>query len=199
VPANVIEQNVPAGSASTVIYSSVMHEVHSYTGYDVTQIDRALRNAFVELAPGGHVLIRDGISPAPATWRLSLLTPLAQQTFERFATEFRHGAGVRFERLSPTEVRLSAHDANEFLCKKDYLKNWHIEVHEEFGVLTLPQWRGALERAGFLPLHLAEYVNAWIAANRYEGSVALHDEAGQRLPWPATNCVVVGVKTGLKL
>jgi SAM-dependent methyltransferase len=171
-----------------------MHEVHSYSGYDVTQIDRALGNAFIELKPGGQLLIRDGISPAPASWRLKLLTVQARDTFERFAKEFRHERGVRFERLAPDEVRLSSHDANEFLCKKDYLKNWHIEVHEEFGVLTLPQWRAALERAGFVPVHLAEYVNEWIATHRYQGSVELRDEGGALLGWPATNCVVIGRK-----
>jgi SAM-dependent methyltransferase/nicotinamide mononucleotide adenylyltransferase len=191
---NVIDRNVAPGSATTVIFSSVMHEVHSYTGYDVTKIDEALKNAFAELAPGGHVLVRDGVSPPPATWRLELLTDLARDTFERFAKEFRHGKGVAFERVGERTVRLSAHDANEFLCKKDYLKNWHIEVHEEFGPLTLDGWREALERAGFAPLHLAEYVNAWIATNRYAGSAALFDDAGHPLPWPATNCVVVGRK-----
>ena len=191
---NVIDRNVAPGTATTVVYSSVMHEVHSYSGYDVTQIDRALGNAFAELAPGGHVLVRDGISPPPATWRLELLTPLARETFERFAKEFRHGKGVAFERVGERTVRLSSHDANEFLCKKDYLKNWHIEVHEEFGPLTLDGWREALTLAGFAPLHLSEYVNGWIAANRYEGTVALTDDAGHPLPWPATNCVVVGRK-----
>lgn len=191
---NVIDRNVAPGSATSVIYSSVMHEVHSYLGYDVTQIDRALGNAFTELAPGGHVLVRDGISPEPATWRLELLTDQARETFERFAKEFRHGKGVRFERLGERTVRLSSHDANEFLCKKDYLKNWHIEVHEEFGPLTLDGWRDALSRAGFMPLHLVETVNPWIVSHRYEGSVALTDDSGHPLPWPATNCVVVGRK-----
>ncbi|MEW5739876.1 MAG: methyltransferase [Myxococcota bacterium] len=191
---NVIERNVAPGSATTVIYSSVMHEVHSYSGYQLKEIDRALSNAFAELGPGGHVLVRDGVSPPPATWRLELLTDATRGTFERFATEFRHGKGVSFERLGERVVRLSSHDANEFLCKKDYLKNWHIEVHEEFGPLTLDGWRDALVRAGFEPVHLSEYVNSWIAANRYQGTVAVFDDAGKPLPWPATNCVVVGKK-----
>jgi hypothetical protein len=93
-------------------------------------------------------------------------------------------------------VRLSSHDANEFLCKKDYLKNWHIEVHEEFGPLTLEGWREALKRTGFEPLHLSEYANEWIVKNRYEGTVEVLDDAGQPLPWPATNMVVVGQKPG---
>lgn len=191
---NVIDRNVAPGSATTIVYSSVMHEVHSYSGYDVTQIDRALGNAFTELSPGGHVLVRDGVSPKPATWRLELLTEQVRDTFERFAKEFRHGKGVAYERLGERTVRLTAHDANEFLCKKDYLKNWHIEVHEEFGPLTLDGWRDALVRAGFMPLHLVETVNPWIVSHRYEGAVALFDDEGHPLPWPPTNCVVVGRK-----
>ncbi len=191
---NVIDVCVPPASASTVIFSSVMHEVHSYSGYRPSEIDRALRNAWTELEPGGHVLIRDGVSPEPARWRLELLDDATRATFERFAKEFRQGQGVSFVRVSPSIVEVSSHDANEFLCKKDYLKNWHIEVNEEFGPLTLAEWKGALERAGFTPLHLEETRNAWIVKNRYEGTVRVTDLHGGALPWPATNCVVVGTK-----
>ncbi|MDX2012600.1 MAG: methyltransferase domain-containing protein [Myxococcaceae bacterium] len=191
---NVIDVCVPAGSATTVIFSSVMHEVHSYSGYDVTAIDRALVNAHTELAPGGHVLIRDGVSPPHATWRLELLTEATRETFHRFASEFRQGRGVRFTRLGDGLVELSSHDANEFLCKKDYLKNWHIEVHEEFGPLTLAGWGEALGRAGFEPVHLEETRNPWIVKHRYEGTARVMDAEGRPLPWPATNCVVVGRK-----
>lgn len=191
---NIIERNVAPGSASTVIYSSVMHEVHSYSNYQRAEIDRALSNCFEELQPGGRVLIRDGVSPEPATWRLRWLDGALNERFERFAREFCHGRGAKFERLGADTVRLSSHDANEFLCKKDYLKNWHIEVHEEFGPLTLREWGRALERAGFVAKHLSEYANGWIVKHRYEGQVELLDDAGARLPWPATNMIVVGEK-----
>ncbi|MGV3620984.1 MAG: methyltransferase domain-containing protein [Archangium sp.] len=191
---NIIERNVEPGSATTVIYSSVMHEVHSYSNYRREEIDRALRNCFEELKPGGRVLIRDGVSPPPATWRLRLLDSATNDVFERFAREFCHGRGAKFERLTADEVQLSSHDANEFLCKKDYLKNWHIEVHEEFGPLTLDGWSEALERTGFRPLHTAQYANVWIVNHRYEGKVEVLDAQGRKLPWPATNMVVVGEK-----
>ncbi|MER2559599.1 MAG: methyltransferase domain-containing protein [Myxococcaceae bacterium] len=191
---NVIDVCVPPGTASTVIFSSVMHEVHSYSGYKTSEIDRALVNAFTELAPGGHLLMRDGVSPEPATWRLELLDQQTRDTFLRFAKEFRQGQGARFTRLSDSIVELSSHDANEFICKKDYLKNWHIEVHEEFGPWTLAEWKAGLERAGFEPMHLEETRNAWIVKNRYEGKVRVTDTAGVVVPWPATNCVVVGRK-----
>lgn len=189
---NVIERNVPPGSASTVIFSSVMHEVYSYSGYSLQAVDRALASAASELRPGGRLVIRDGVSPGEGTWRLQLRTPASRDIFTRFASEFRHGRGVAFERLSDDTVRLSAHDANEFLCKKDYLEHWHIEVHEEYGAHTLAGWGEALGRAGFEVLHLGAITNPWIVAHRYEGQVALTDDAGRPLPWPATNCVVVG-------
>ncbi len=189
---NVIDVCVPKGTATTVIFSSVMHEVHSYSDYRREEIDRALVNACAELAPGGHVLIRDGVSPPPATVRLELLTTQTQDTFERFAREFKRGQGARFARITEAVVELSSHDANEFLCKKDYLTNWHLEVNEEFGPLTLEQWRAALTRAGFEPLFLEQTVNPWIVEHRYQGTVRLTDVAGAPLPWPATNVVAVG-------
>ncbi len=198
VRGNVADANVGPGAATTVIFSSVMHEVHSYSGYRREEVARALRSAFGELAPGGRLLVRDGVSPHPATWRLALHTAAAREAFERFAVEFKHGEGAPHERLASGEVRLSSHLANEFLCKKDYQQNWHIEVHEEFGPFTLPGWREALVAAGFLPLHLRELVNPWIATHRYEGQVGLSDDDGRALNWPATNCVVVGQKPEAK-
>jgi ubiquinone/menaquinone biosynthesis C-methylase UbiE/nicotinamide mononucleotide adenylyltransferase len=192
VQGNVIDQNVASESASTVIFSSVMHEVHSYTGYKTSEIHRALRNAHKELKPGGVVIVRDGVSPDPATWRMKFLKPELIQIFNRFAKEFRHGQGVKFQQIDSVTVELSSHDANEFICKKDYQTNWHIEVHEEFGPLTLSQWKEALRVNMFNIVHAQEYVNEWIRVNRYEGSVQLTNTNGTPVPWPASNIVVVG-------
>jgi ubiquinone/menaquinone biosynthesis C-methylase UbiE/nicotinamide mononucleotide adenylyltransferase len=194
VQGNVIDQNVKADSASCIIYSSVMHEVHSYSGYLTSKIDTALANAFVELQAGGVVLVRDGVSPPPARWRLRFLKPELRPIFLRFATEFCHGRGVAFESVDEHTVELTSHDANEFICKKDYQKNWHIEVHEEFGPLTLTQWKAALLHAGFEMLHASEYVNEWILRNRYLGEIEITDLLGVPVPWPATNCLLAARK-----
>jgi hypothetical protein len=124
------------------------------------------------------VLIRDGVSPGPQPVLLQLLTPQVRGTFERFAREFKHGQGAAHQRVSADTVRISAHLANEFICKKDYLKN-----------------REALVRAGLSPIHVKGTRNPWIAANRYAGQVALFDEAGAPLPFFDTNCVVVGERS----
>ncbi len=192
---NIIEQNVEAGTASTVIFSSVTHEIYSYSDYSRAALDKAFANAAKELAPGGHVLARDGVSPGEQPWRMKFLRPDVADVFRRFAAEFKHGQGAAFERLSDDEVRLSAHLANEFICKKDYQKNWHIEVHEEYGAHTLAGYAASLERAGLEVVSVTGYVNPWIAQHRYEGSVALVDDAtGKPVGWPDTNAIVVGRK-----
>jgi ubiquinone/menaquinone biosynthesis C-methylase UbiE/nicotinamide mononucleotide adenylyltransferase len=187
-------QELPDDSATTVIFSSVMHEIYSYSGYDLSQIDRALASAFRELASGGRVLMRDGVSPPPARWRLKLLDQPTREAFRRFAAEFKRGRGAPYRKLEDGWLLLDAHLVNEFLCKKDYQTNWHIEVHEEYGALTLEGWGDALERAGFRVLSLKEYCNDWIVEHRYLGHSLLTDEEGTELPWPATNAVVVGEK-----
>lgn len=192
---NIIEQNVPSGTATTVVFSSVTHEIYSYSDYSRAALDTAFANAAKELAPGGHVLVRDGVSPGEQPWRMKFLTPEAAAVFTRFAAEFKHGQGAVHERLSADEVRLTAHLANEFICKKDYQKNWHIEVHEEYGAHTLAGYAAAMERAGLEVVSCTGYVNPWIAQHRYAGSVALWDDAtGKGLGWPDTNAIVVGRK-----
>jgi SAM-dependent methyltransferase/nicotinamide mononucleotide adenylyltransferase len=190
------DQQLPDGSADSVIFSSIMHEIYSYSGYDKARIDRALASAARELKPGGRLLIRDGISPDPRPVLLDLIDAPTAAQFERFAREFKHGAGARFEKAAAragavATVRLAAHDANEFVCKKDYLKNWDIEIHEEYGVLTVDEWRAALARNFFEVLTIRSYVNEWILQNRYTGHVKLTELDGTSF-WPATNAVMIG-------
>lgn len=191
------DQQLADGSADTVIFSSIMHEVYSYSGYDKTRIDRALAAAARELRPGGRVLVRDGISPGDRPVLLALLDEETVARFHRFCREFKHGQGAAYAPVvgegAGRVVRLSAHLANEFLCKKDYVKNWDIEVHEEYGALTADEWRAALDRAGFAVRHLHTYVNEWIRRNRYEDHVKVTELDGSTF-WPPTNAVVVGEK-----
>src|SRR5262245_6300383 len=61
---DIIQQHFPAGSLSTVIFSSVIHEILSYNGYDRALVRLALRNTRTELESGGRLIIRDGVKPA---------------------------------------------------------------------------------------------------------------------------------------
>lgn len=201
VRGNIIHQRFPAASVDTTIFSSVMHEVFSYNGYDRDLVRLALRNTRTETKPHGRIIIRDGVAPSAGTVYMRCDAE-SEQRFLKFAHDFKGMSsqpGVKFaERVlgGQTWFILDLHDANEFLSKKDYLENWDIEVNEEFGVFTVDQWRDELEAAGFRILEARAYVNPWILDNRYQGRVWLHasgiDGPGTQLAFPDTTIVVVG-------
>lgn len=194
-------------NASTVIFSSVLHEVHSYHGYDQTPVKTALSNARLTLRPGGRVIIRDGIAPNRATvslWtndadgddagRVERLSTRA--LFRRFASEFRHGIGVPFEEsIHNTRLlfELTARDAYEFINKKDYRPHWDLEAQEEYGFWRRREWEVALRDAGFRILRFDEILNPWIAEHRFSGHVELFEPGtSEPLPYFPTHCVIVG-------
>ncbi|MDB4969916.1 MAG: hypothetical protein JWN44_5605 [Myxococcales bacterium] len=191
------DQQLPDGTADSIIFSSIMHEIYSYSGYDLGRVARAVQSAARELRASGRILIRDGLSPGTRPVLLSLLDAETAARFDRFAREFKHGLGAPHERVDERVdkpvVRLSAHLANEFLCKKDYVKNWDIEVHEEYGAHTLDGWRALLEASDFVVRKLDGYVNEWIRDHRYRDHVLLTELDGRAF-WPATNAVVVAEK-----
>jgi SAM-dependent methyltransferase/nicotinamide mononucleotide adenylyltransferase len=201
VRGNVIGQHFPDGTLSTVLFSSVLHEVYSYNGYDRGQVRLALANTRRELRPGGRVVIRDGVSPGDGrVWMRC--DEETEGRFRRFAREFKGKSaapGVGFDErvvAGRTWFVLGLHDANEFLSKKDYLQNWAVEVNEEFGVFTLPQWRRELAALGYRVVEARGYVNPWILENRYRGKAWLHADAGDgpgtELSFPDTTAVLVG-------
>lgn len=201
VMANIIHRRFPPGTVGTVIFSSVMHEIYSYTGYDRESVRVALRTTREELRTGGRVIIRDGVSPGQGrVWmRCDAET---ERRFRRFAKEFKGKSaspGVPFhERSHAGQIWfvLTLHEANEFLSKKDYLENWAIEVNEEFGVFTLAGWRSELEQTGYRVVEARSYLNPWILEHRYRGQAWLHADAGDRpgpeLPFPDTTAMIVG-------
>jgi hypothetical protein len=197
-----VHQRFPTGSLSTVIFSSVMHEVFSYNGYDREQVRLALRNTRKELQPKGRIIIRDGIMPPQEAMVWMRMDAETEDRFRKFAVQFKGKSakpGVTFaerERDGQRWFVVSLHDANEFLSKKDYLKNWGIEVNEEFGVFNLEAWKRELEAAGYLVVEARSYLNPWILTNRYQDRVWLHadggDQPGDLLQFPDTTAVIVG-------
>jgi SAM-dependent methyltransferase len=201
IEGNIIEQHFPRGSVSTVIFSSVIHEIFSYNAYDREPVRLALRNTLEELMSRGRVIIRDGVKPAEGTTWMRCDVKTASR-FRRFAHDFKRSSvapGLSFDerRLDgQTWFVLSRHSANEFLSKKDYLENWSIEVNEEFGVFTLDEWTRELKLLGYRNVEARSYVNPWILENRYLGRVWLHADAGDHpgveVPFPDSTAIIVG-------
>ncbi|MBS1991112.1 MAG: methyltransferase domain-containing protein [Cyanobacteria bacterium SZAS LIN-3] len=176
VKGNIIHKRFADGSVSTAIFSSVMHEVYSYNGYDRDQIRLALTNTREEL----------------------------EERFRKFAREFKGKSakpGVVYEEQifdGVAHFRMTLHEANEFLSKKDYVTNWAMEVNEEFGVWTTDEWARELTAIGYRMVACSSYLNPWIEKNRYNGHVWLFADSdgkpGETLPFDDTTGVIVAEK-----
>lgn len=210
--ADLLKQTFPDGFLDTKIFSSVLHEVYSYNGYRKQAVERALRVSFRELKTGGRLIIRDGIKPetkgvclrfGPEKQNHFSGDPMRADTetmFLRFAREFKGGVvGYAVihthgnERLYKTDLP----SAYEFLSKKDFRRNWHIEVGEQFGYFTQPEYIALLRRIGFRIIRVRAYRNPWIIKNRWQGKVVLYRQQNGSLrtqPFPATNIVIVAEK-----
>lgn len=138
--------------------------------------------------------------------------------FKRFTRDFRAaeraGGGNGTDGAFPYEETavdgkryaiLCLRDAVEFMSKKDYVDNWESEMHETFAFWEFSEWKAAAASAGFRILENPNepaggsrvYTNPWIVENRWQGSVALFEEADGRLrplPYPPTNIVLVAEK-----
>lgn len=192
---------VPADSASTMIFSAVLHELYSYNGYSMKAVVRALKNARRALVPGGRLIIRDGVRPIPKEVFLWLKNDTElHNTFRKFSREFKYGSGAKYEKYGDGEktmYRLDLATAYEFLSKKDYKENWGLEINEEFGYLTLPGYKKLLEGLGFRIISARSYRNPWIIKNRWQGQAKIFERKSGRLreiSFPDTNLVIVTAK-----
>jgi hypothetical protein len=133
-------------------------------------------------------------------WRQYIGGLSTRARFHRFCHDFRRKEGYRVEYHVETvggdeHIRLRLADACEFLSKKDYVDNWHSEMHETFCFWDFSQWCAAVRHAGFV-VHPSSYTfaNEWIVRNRWEGKARLlRSTSGglQTMPWPVTTMVLV--------
>lgn len=210
---NLLKKTFPDGFLDTKIFSSVLHEVYSYNGYRKQAVERALHVSFRELKRGGRLIIRDGIKPDKTVVYMQFLSEKRRGFFEnlmladtetmflRFAHEFK-GYNVEYA-VSRTRdgkrlYKIDFPSAYEFLSKKDFRRNWHIEVVEQFGYFTHAEYIAILRRIGFRIIHARAYQNPWIIKNRWRGKVALYqkNKCGvlRARAFPATNIVIVAEK-----
>lgn len=211
--ANLLKQTFPGGFLDTKIFSSVLHEVYSYNGYRKQAVERTLRASFRELKQGGRLIIRDGIKPERAEIFLRFLpekhkrfsgNPMIADTetmFLRFAHEFKGGAvayAVTYTRGGQRLYKTDSSSAYEFLSKKDFRRNWHIEISEQFGYFTRTEYTALLRRIGFRIAHIRAEQNPWIIKNRWQRKVVLYQKDARGVlrpaPFPATNIVIVAEK-----
>ena len=195
-----LAQLVP-GPVHSVVFCSILHEVYSYAEprFQLGSIERVIRAAFAALAPGGRLVIRDGVMPPPGTRRIQLRAPDASATFDLYVAQF-EGRPIRYREVAGHDVRtveLSTADAMEFL----YTYVWGpasfpYEVRELYGVLPyndyvahLIAWCGGPDAARALEVPRPSYLQPGYREHLRD-KIALTDEHDQPVELPDSNCLI---------
>lgn len=209
-------------SLEAILDSSVLHHVTSYNGYDRSRATDAMAIQAEQLAEGGILIVRDFLDPGEGLVWLDVRCDDGDDSddpercstarlLERFAREFRRLAapddrGFQLERVGEIEAsmpplaegfgryRLSKTMATELVLRKDYRSSWNVEVQEEYCFATQAEMEDVFGKLGLRVLASTPIRNPWIVHHRFVGQIALWDETGARLDWPATNYVIVGQK-----
>jgi SAM-dependent methyltransferase len=213
---DISEMVFPEESLDGILDSSVLHHVTSFNNFDVGRVHTTLDNQVAQLKPGGVIIIRDFVIPEGAEQQVRLDLPLTDGAaegstselstaalFELFARDWRSSVN-RHEPLayrradSPrsgfARYELSLRAATEFVLRKDYRADWETEILEEYTYLSQAQFEAAFRSRGLRLVISRPLWNPWIVRHRFEGKFHLADMAGNPLPFPPTNYLIVGEK-----
>ncbi len=199
------------GELDGIFDSSVLHHVTSFNGYDPAAAAEALTVQAEQLAERGTLIVRDFVDPGEGEVWLDLpeddgddgddpSTCSSATLFERFAHEFRRlcpEPGFAYQRLEDPRgglrrYRLDHKLAVEFVLRKDYRRDWHSEVAEEYTYFTQAEFEATFARLGLRVLASTPLRNRWIVRNRFRGRFEMRSTDGRILEYPATNYVIVG-------
>ena len=175
----------------------------SYNGYNHELIRNFLHEAYESLAPGGHLVIRDFVKPAPRPIWMQLDKATAER-FHVFVDEFQYNTGqprIKFEQGATNDsghtwFKLDMADVNEFISHKDYVDSWNVERMEKYAPWDKSVWTSESEAAGFQVRKASSWLNDHTIDDSYEGHVKLFsvDEQGQpfyEVPYPDRTMLLV--------
>ena len=140
-------------SFDCIIFSSVLHELSSYDNvnkYSQIPIIDALDEAYILLDRGGRIIIRDGIKSVDFSTVSFQFTDYDNGKYylEKFKTEYYDG--IEYKEFDDKTFEVPFAKLKEFLYTYTWSEeSWDREVQEQFGILSLNEWKYVIERAGF--------------------------------------------------
>ncbi|MBR5421079.1 MAG: methyltransferase [Lachnospiraceae bacterium] len=146
----------------TVIFSSIIHEIFSYTEteegrFNIEVVKTALKNAYASLNSGGRIVIRDGIKmPEDKAYEIMKLTFKEASGLEFFRNYMRDFEGLKDmedKKIRIEEESLTVSACADFIREFLYTYTWgqesySHEVNEQFGYFTIDAYREFLESLG---------------------------------------------------
>ena len=205
VVGDVAQPCLPAHSFDAILDSSVLHHVTSFNGYHRQAAMDAIGVQAEMLNDGGVLVVRDFLDPGPQMVWLDLPADdaVTLSYFQRFRQEFRRLNPPEHQGCDVTEVaapegwrrfQLRHTLAVEFVLRKDYQRDWDLEILEEYTYASQAEFEAGLAALGMRVIVSTPIWNPWIVENRFEGQFRLLDLEGNALDFPATNYVIVGQK-----
>lgn len=193
--------------ADSIIFSSILHEIYSYTDgengrFDIKNVNVALKNAFDSLNPGGRILIRDGIkTDSDEICKLRFKTREGLDFFDNYCKDFEGLKDIPEEKrvLDRNEKELLVTGNVNFLREFMFTYTWGKqsyahEVQEQFGYYTLKDYVAYLESIGAAIVEARELLEGGYVRNLSK-LIEFYDENGQERKYPDSNCIIVAEKS----
>ncbi|NCB91181.1 MAG: methyltransferase [Clostridia bacterium] len=187
----------------TIIFSSILHEIFSYTELDgkkfnIDSVKLALKNAYDSLLPGGRIIIRDGIRCGTAPAKLKLKTKEALECLENYRKDFKGLTDI------PDDAIILKRRDGAMNAPLDYIREFLFtltwgsdsyphEVQEQFGYFTLKEYQDFLSSVGAKILQADEYLESGYV-DHLAPYIELFDSDDQPLAIPNSTCFIVAEK-----
>ena len=186
-----------AEKADSIIFSSILHEIFSYTEtengrFEIGTVRTALQNAYVSLNPGGRIIIRDGVkSPVDGSViEVRFKDPEGMEFFRNFVRDFEGLKDIEDKKIKVFEqdgkVSADANFIREFLYTYTWGKQSYAhEVQEQFGYFTIEEFREFFEGLGARILRCDAFLEPGYVTH-------LSPKVELSVPeYPNSNCIVV--------
>ena len=192
-----------AEKADTIIFSSILHEIYSYTEtpygrFEIESVKSAIKNACKSLNPGGRMIIRDGIkTDGSELVTIRFKDSDGMDFFNNYRNDFKGLKDIPDNRkvVCMEAEKLTVTGDINFMREFMYTYTWGKqsyahEVQEQFGYFTLKEYTDFLESIGAKIVVARELLESGYPLNlgKY---LDLLDSNGNERVYPASNCIIV--------
>ena len=191
------------GKVDSIIFSSIIHEIYSYTmtdegRFNISVVEKALKNAFDSLAPGGRLIIRDGVRSFPADQQGIITVTFKEDSglefFKNYMCDFEGLRDIEDKKIVVNEAEKKVSACTDFIREFLYTYTWgqesySHEVQEQFGYYTITEYREVLERLGAKVLRADAFLEPGYPEH-LRPKVTLEPDI-----YPDSNCIIVAEKT----
>lgn len=187
----------------TIIFSSILHEIFSYTDTDegrfnIESVKSALKNAYDSIPSGGRIIIRDGVkTDSKDIVKVHLYSDEAKDFFLNYLKDFKglkeyNRSLVKYEDYG--EYSVVEADIN-FIREFMYTYTWGTEsyfneVKEQFGYFTLNEFKEFFEKLGANVLKAESYLEEDYF-NHLNPLLRFTNSDNKEIKYPDSNCIIV--------